>query len=117
MPHPDLIPLAQRMEARFDELVERLTEQLPGVSAFYAALPQETRRTAAVNLYNILRDSVEEGGAERFGQAIAQIGRARVAQGGTPRDLRAATDLIRQLNLSLVDELAHNQPDAAAPAF
>jgi rsbT co-antagonist protein RsbR len=117
MPHPDLAPLAQRMEARFDELVERLTDELPNVSAFYAALPPEVRRTASVNLYNLLRDSVEEGGVERFAQAIGQIGRNRIAQGGTPSDLRAATDLIRQLNLSLLDDLVHGQPGAAVPAF
>jgi rsbT co-antagonist protein RsbR len=117
MPQPDLAPLTQRMEARFYELVERLTDELPRVSAFYGALPHEARRTAAVNLYTILRDSVEEGGVERFGQAIMQIARNRIAQGGTTDDLRAATALIREINLSLIDELAHTQPDAAVPAF
>jgi PAS domain S-box-containing protein len=117
MPHPDLAPLAQRMDARFDELVERLTEQLPNASSFYATLPAEARRAAAVNLYNILRDSVEEGGITRFGQAITQIAQTRAAQGGTPDDLRAATDMIRQINLSLVTDLTRIQPTAAGPAY
>jgi hypothetical protein len=117
MPHPELAPLAQHMEARFDQLVERLTDELPNVSPFYASLPPEVRRAASVNLYNLLRDSVEEGGVERFAQGIGQIGRNRIAQGGAPSDLRAATDLIRQLNLSLVDDLVRSQPAAAIPAF
>jgi anti-anti-sigma factor len=117
MPQPDLAPLAQRMEARFDELVERLTDELPNISTFYAGLSLAARRAASVNLYNILRDSVEEGGIERFAQAIGQIGANRISQGGMPRDLRAATDLIRQLNLSLVGDLVHGQPSAAIPAF
>ena len=117
MPQSDLAPLAQRMDARFDELVERLVEQLPSTGPFYAGLPPEARRVAAVNLYKLLRDSVEEGGIERFAQAMTQIGRTRIAQGGSPNDLRAATDLVRQLNLSLVDDLAHTDPSAAIPAF
>jgi anti-anti-sigma regulatory factor len=117
MPQPDLAPLAQRMDARFDELVERLVEQLPSTGPFYAGLPPEARRVAAINLYKVLRDSVEEGGIERFAQAMTQTGRARIAQGGSPDDLRAATDLVRQMNLSLVDDLAHIDPGAAIPAF
>jgi len=105
------------MEARFDELVERLAEELPKVSTFYGALAPEDRRAAALNLYRILRDSVEAGGIERFAAAITQIAHSRISQGGSTDDLRAATDLIRQLNLSLVNDLAHAQPDVAVPAF
>jgi rsbT co-antagonist protein RsbR len=117
MPDSDLAPLGQRMDARFDELVEQLTEQLPGASSFYSALPLERRREASLNLYKILRDSVEPGGIERFSQAITQIARTRMAQGGTPDDLQAATDMIRQMNLTLVEDLVRDNPGAAAPAF
>ncbi len=117
MPDTDLAPLAQRMDVHFDELGERLIEQLPSASPFYAALPPELLRGAAVNLYKILRDSVEDGGIDRYAEAITQIAHTRIAQGGSPDDLRAATELVRRINLSLVDELAHTDPSAAVPAF
>ena len=117
MPQPDLVPLAQRLDARFDELVDRLVEQLPDVSTYYASMPLDQRRTASITLYKVIRASVEEGGIEQFARAITQVGRARLAQGGSTDDLRAATDLVRRINLSLVDELAHNEPGAAAAAF
>ncbi len=52
MPDSDLAPLAQRMDVQFDELVERLIEQLPSASAFYAALPPEIPRCRGQPLQN-----------------------------------------------------------------
>ena len=95
------------MELHFDKLVERLIEQLPSASAFYAALPPEILRGAAVNLYKILRDSVEDGGIDRYAEAITQIAHTRTAQGGSLDDLRAATELVRRLNLEQALTIVH----------
>ena len=117
MPQPDLVPLARLMDVRLDQLVERLVEQLPQASPYYASLSLEQRQSAAANIYKIIRASVEENGIAFFAQAIAKVAHDRIAQGGTAEDLRLATQLVSQINLSLVDELAHDEPNAAAPAF
>jgi anti-anti-sigma factor len=117
VPQPDLMPLARLMDARFDELVDRLTQQIPDISAHYATLAPEQRRTAALNLYRVIRASVEENGIAFFAQAITRIARDRIAQGGSAEDLRVATSFVSRINLSLIDELAHNEPSAAVPAF
>jgi anti-anti-sigma factor len=105
------------MDARFDELVERLTQQIPEISPYYASLGPEQRQAAALNLYQLLRAGVEDDGIAFFAQGMMRIARARVAQGGSAEDLRAATGFVSRINLSLVNELAHTDPSAAAPAF
>lgn len=117
MPQPTLAPLARRMDARLDELIERVVERLPQRSQFYAAMPVEYLRAAAANLYKLIRAGLQDDGTERLMQGIAQIGRNRIAQGGSTDDLQTAIDVIREINLSLVDDLAHSEPDAATPAF
>jgi anti-anti-sigma factor len=105
------------MDARFDELVERLTQQIPDISPYYASLGPEQRQTAALNLYRVIRASLEENGIAFFAQAITRVAQDRIAQGGSAEDLRIATGFVSRINLSLVDELAHSEPSAAVPAF
>ena|GEM_PF-2995145 len=117
MPQPDLVPLARLMDARFDELVERLTQQIPDISPHYASLAPELRHAAALNLYKVLRAGLEENGIEFFAQAMTRIAHTRISQGGSAEDLRTATGFVSRINLSLVNELAHAEPDAATAAF
>lgn len=117
MPQSDLAPLARLMNERFDELVDRLTQKIPEISDYYASLSPEHRRVAAANLYRVLRASVESGKISAFAQAIEKIARDRIAQGGSAEDLRLATGYVNQINLSLVADLAHSDPDAAVQAF
>lgn len=117
MPLPELEPLARRMEARFDALIDQLVEQLPSTNEHYRSLPPDQLRAAAIVLYRTLRASLEEGGIEEFERTITSIGRHRLDQGGSTSDLLTATDMVRQINLSLVNELAHQEPNSAAPAF
>lgn len=105
------------MDARFDDLIDRLVEELLKTKSHYSRMPIDELRAAATTLYSTIRASIEDDGMEQFRAAITQIGRHRMAQGGSPDDLRIATDLVRQVNLSLVNDLAHNEPQAAAAAF
>lgn len=117
MPQSDLAPLARLMDERFDELVDRLTQKIPEISEYYASLAPDQRRVAASNLYRVLRASVEAGQISAFAQAIERIARDRISQGGSAEDLRLATGYVNQINLSLVEDLAHTDPSAAVRAF
>lgn len=117
MPQPDLVPLARLMDARFDELVERLTQQIPDISPHYASLTPELRQAAALNLYKVLRAGLEEGGIAFFATAMTRIAHTRISQGGSAEDLRIATGFVSRINLALVEELAYTDPHAAAAAF
>jgi PAS domain S-box-containing protein len=117
MAQPTLAPLARRMDARLEELVEQMVERLPQRSQYYAAMPVEDLRFAATNLYKLIRSGVEDNGIERLLQGITQIGRNRLAQGGSTDDLQTAIDVAREINLSLVEDIVHSEPDAALPAF
>ncbi len=117
MSQPTLAPLARHMDARIAELIERVVERLPQRTQYYAAMPVDDLRIAVTNLYKLIRSGVEDNGLERLARGLTQIGRNRLAQGGSTDDLQTAVDVVREINLSLVGDLVHSEPDAAAPAF